>query len=223
MSGAIAIFAKTPGLTPVKTRLAAGIGQPAADEFYALCLNAVERSVQDFLAGRADWVGRWAVAEKAGVENPRWAALGARHTGEGDLGRRLWRIYEGLRFVHGRVLLIGTDSPQITPQRLAQAADLLQSTDFVLGPARDGGFWLFGGRRAVPKTVWDAPAYGGGEVTHDLTAAMADVGLAAPQMLDTLTDVDERDDLDRLVQEMPDTPSDAQRTLREWVQSAVNS
>ncbi len=223
MSGAIAIFAKTPGLTPVKTRLAAGIGQPAADDFYALCLNAVERSVQDFLAARADWVGRWAVAEKAGVESPRWAALGARHTGKGDLGRRLWRIYEGLRFVHGRVLLIGTDSPQITPTRLAQAVELLQASDFVLGPARDGGFWLFGGRRAVPKTVWETPAYGGGDVAHDLTAAMADAGLAAPQLLDTLTDVDERADMYRLVQEMPDTPSDAQRTLREWVQSAVNS
>lgn len=217
MSGAIAIFAKTPGLTPVKTRLAAGIGQPAADEFYDLCLNAVERTVQDCLADRSEWVARWAVAEKAGVADPRWTALGARHTGEGDLGRRLWRIYEGLRFVHGRVLLIGTDSPQITPAMLAQAAELLLETDFVLGPARDGGFWLFGGRRAMPKAVWKTPVYGGPDVTRDLTAAMTDAGLPAPQILDMLSDVDEQENLYYMVQEMPVDMSDAQRALCDWV------
>ncbi len=46
MSAAIAIFVKTPGLSPVKTRLAATIGEEKAKEFYLLSLKAVEKTVK---------------------------------------------------------------------------------------------------------------------------------------------------------------------------------
>jgi glycosyltransferase A (GT-A) superfamily protein (DUF2064 family) len=38
---ALAIFVKTPGLSPVKTRLAEGIGQARAEAFYRLAVDAV--------------------------------------------------------------------------------------------------------------------------------------------------------------------------------------
>jgi len=41
MSGALAIFAKTKSLSPVKTRLAADIGKPLAEAFYSLSVEAV--------------------------------------------------------------------------------------------------------------------------------------------------------------------------------------
>lgn len=121
MTGAVAVFVKTPGLTAPKTRLAASIGPDAAGEFYHHSLDAVEETVSRFLKPRADWIARWAVAEEEGVSHPRWQSFGARHTGPGDLGTRMWRIYEGLRRVHGRVFLIGADAPQLTAQHLKAA------------------------------------------------------------------------------------------------------
>ena len=46
MSGAIAIFVKTPGLSPVKTRLAVKLGQKVAEEFHLTSAQAVAETVQ---------------------------------------------------------------------------------------------------------------------------------------------------------------------------------
>ncbi|GER07093.1 hypothetical protein GCM10007972_18800 [Iodidimonas muriae] len=217
MTGAVAVFVKTPGLTAPKTRLAASIGPDAAGEFYHHSLDAVEETVSRFLKPRADWIARWAVAEEEGVSHPRWQSFGARHTGPGDLGARMWRIYEGLRRVHGRVFLIGADAPQLTAQHLKAAEKVLDSHDFVFGPASDGGFWLFGGRRVVPKEVWTVPRYSTAHARSDLEQAMIEAGLQKPAHLLPLTDVDEVADLAALAQEMPKSRTVSQRKIMGWV------
>lgn len=218
MSGAIAIFAKTPGLTPAKTRLAAGIGTAAAEAFHLHALDAVEATVGDFLKRNPDWIARWAVAEAEGVDVPRWQGFGARHTGPGELGERMWRIHEGLRRVHGRVLLIGADCPQMTPRHLDAAARALDRHETVFGPATDGGFWLFGARRAIPKAVWGVPRWSSPHALADFVAALAGADLPEAARLATLTDVDEAADLARLPDEMPRRPTSAQRRLTVWVE-----
>jgi glycosyltransferase A (GT-A) superfamily protein (DUF2064 family) len=47
------------------------------------------------------------------------------------------------------MVLVGMDTPQVTPRLLADAAGSLTSgeADAVFGPATDGGFWLLGLRR----------------------------------------------------------------------------
>ncbi|MEV1170003.1 DUF2064 domain-containing protein, partial [Nonomuraea sp. NPDC049784] len=42
------------------------------------------------------------------------------------------------------VVLIGMDTPQVTPALLGEAVDALGRHDAVYGPAADGGFWLLG-------------------------------------------------------------------------------
>lgn len=42
------------------------------------------------------------------------------------------------------VIVIGNDCPQLTSEDLQLASDKLQTTDCVIGPASDGGFYLFG-------------------------------------------------------------------------------
>lgn len=217
MSGAIAIFVKTPGLTPAKTRLAAGIGTEAAEAFYLHALDAARTTVGEFLKRHPDWIARWAVAEAAGVEEPRWRRFGARHTGPGGLGERMWRVHEGLRRIHGQVLLIGADCPQMTPRHLAAAARALARHDTVFGPAADGGFWLFGARRAIPRAVWESPRWSGPHALADFAGALHEAGLPDAARLATLTDIDEAADLARLPAEMPRRPSPAQRRLMDWL------
>jgi glycosyltransferase A (GT-A) superfamily protein (DUF2064 family) len=60
-------------------------------------------------------------------------------------------------------LLIGMDTPQVTPKLLAAVADGLADADAVLGPAEDGGWWALALRdprhaevlRAVPMSTSD--------------------------------------------------------------------
>ncbi|MFQ5346257.1 MAG: DUF2064 domain-containing protein [Rhodothalassiaceae bacterium] len=221
MSGAIAILAKTPGLTPAKTRLAATLGTEAAEAFYRLALDAVEAAVTGFLAHHPAWRAVWALAEGEGIDHRRWQRLGAVPSGEGGLGRRMAHVYERFRAAHGGAILIGTDAPQMTSRHLAAAVAALATADFVIGPASDGGFWLIGGRRPVPPELWERPRYSGPHAREDLLTAFAGAGLPQPVPLMTLTDVDEIADLAPMISEMPRDPAPPQAACIAWARSHV--
>jgi glycosyltransferase A (GT-A) superfamily protein (DUF2064 family) len=207
---AIAIFVKTPGLSAVKTRLAAGIGAEAATEFHRLgaaCAGA---------AAAACGASYWAVAERDGL--CRWSDRPALWQGEGGLGSRMSRIYEDLLAHHGAVLLIGADSPQVTPEQLRGAATSLgPATPFVVGHARDGGFWLFGGCTPLPTTVWESVAYSTPNTCRDFLAALAPHG--ATIRASDLFDVDLPADLPDLLSALRalPAPNAAQARLAEWL------
>jgi uncharacterized protein len=56
-------------------------------------------------------------------------------------------------------LLVGMDTPQVTPDLLASAVESLWrvGTDSVLGRAEDGGWWCIGLRRADPAVFLGVP------------------------------------------------------------------
>jgi rSAM/selenodomain-associated transferase 1 len=54
-------------------------------------------------------------------------------------------------------VLIGMDTPQVTPALLGEAADALECHDAVFGPAADGGFWLLGLREPDPSLLLGVP------------------------------------------------------------------
>lgn len=91
-------------------------------------------------------------------------------------------------------LQLGMDTPQATPDHLVEAARRLQDpgTDAVLGPATDGGWWLLGLRdpsaaRCLTTVTMSTPRTG-----EDTLRALWASGQRV-QLLDTLTDVDDRD------------------------------
>lgn len=215
MSAALAIFVKTPGHSPVKTRLAASIGTRAAVEFHALAACAVAE-----VAGAASDMLQpyWAVAEHTALDDPRWRDLPTLWQDEGSLGERLHHIYASLRATHEIVLLVGADAPQITPVLLCRAIDALQDeARFVLGEAHDGGFWLFGGRAPITRETWCGVGYS----RHD-TAAQLREALRLRETYDALpllTDVDTANDLAALAAALSSLPHPlpAQRALSRWL------
>jgi len=61
--------------------------------------------------------------------------------GEGDLGQRMRRsIQDAFAMKMKKVLLIGTDCPDLSPDLVEGALVLLRSSDLVLGPSEDGGY-----------------------------------------------------------------------------------
>jgi rSAM/selenodomain-associated transferase 1 len=62
---------------------------------------------------------------------------------EGDLGRRMASAFdEGFRRGAKRVALVGSDVPWVSRDLVTRSFEALAAADVVLGPARDGGYYL---------------------------------------------------------------------------------
>jgi len=195
MYGAIALFVKTPGISPVKTRLAKELGVEAAESFHLAAARAVA-AVINASAKQAALQGVYAVAEQSALADDLWQDLPCLWQGEGGLGERMSLVYETLLKQYDFVILVGADIPQMTVTHLLKATDWLARDEharFAFGPSVDGGFWLFGGNCSLPHNLW-----------ADVTYSVADTGqqflnkidsLGEVQTITLLQDVDELQDL----------------------------
>ena len=167
MRTAIAIFAKTPGVSPIKTRLAAAIGKERAEEFYHLSVKATEELIQQL---REQSEGKvmpfWALAEKEGSGHPMWNAFDTLWTGDGDLGKRMYTVSAGLLKEYNQVIFIGTDIPQLRPETILEAMERLEAgpDQCVIGPSPDGGFYLIGSAFPIPEEIWTSVTYSRAEI-----------------------------------------------------------
>ena len=216
LSGALAIFVKTPGHSQVKSRLAADCGARYAQDWYrhaAAAVAAVAREAQ----ARFGLAAYWAVAEPEALGE--WPGLPNIAQGEGGLGERMARVHAQLVAHHGFGILIGADAPQVSVALLGEARDWLASTSrrLALGPADDGGFWLFGANVTPPLAAWSIVQYSAAETARDLRNGMNELG--AWHTLATLTDVDHGRDLPSVLHALETLPKPTaeQRALVEWM------
>jgi len=223
MNGAIAIFAKTKSLSPVKTRLAADIGEPLAEAFYTLSVEAVAE-ITKTAQKQSDnnFISYWALAEKEALDYKEWQEFSSLWTGEGDLGMRLHTIYSSLRKKHDYVVLIGTDSPQLEPEIIISAIRKLndQPESCVIGPALDGGFYLFAAKVPITEQIWTKVNYSQSITLEELSSNLAANGITI-QLLSSQGDIDTVNDLKPLLNalEANNNLLPAQRKLYRWLQS----
>jgi uncharacterized protein len=219
MTGGAAIFVKTPGRSPVKTRLATGLGTGPAKAWYELAAAAVA-AVATRVAGLTAY---WAIAEEPADEPPCWRGLPVLQQGEGELGARMARVHAALLARHDYALLLGADTPQLDPAVISAAAEWLSSSAprVVMGPARDGGFWLLGANRQPPLADWLGTACGRADTARGFLAAMAPHG--SWRLLEELTDVDRADDLAPMLAELARlaAPLPEQQRMADWTRAAL--
>ena len=219
MSGAIAIFVKTPGYSALKTRLAATVGAAVAAEWHTRAARAVAE-VATAAAHDAGTEIYWAVAETDAIAAGVWTKLPNLGQGEGDLGARMGRVHAELVRRHGHALLLGADTPQLSVDDLRAALQwcAVEAPRQVLGPARDGGFWLYAANRATAMARWDDVVYSQADTACQVRACFQDRGEWL--VLPTLTDVDRGDDLLPMRRELAAlrSPVPAQRALGAWLE-----
>jgi len=92
MKIAIATFAKTIGLSKVKTRLAKSIGDENAEAFYRLSVSAVREVLQKTQEQNPSIFPHWALGEEEAVDLEQWRSFPCLWTGEGGLGTRLSNV-----------------------------------------------------------------------------------------------------------------------------------
>lgn len=225
MKTALAIFAKTPELSPVKTRLAMDFGQKKAETFYRMSVDAVEEmalTAKELSGNAIDLF--WAAPEKQAVEQITKSFPVLWTEGNG-LGESLANISEELFSRYKQVILIGTDSPQLKPSLILEAIDRLSSKpdSCVVGPSADGGFYLFGSNIRIPKAIWGRVKYSRGDTIKQLLSQLEKAGYFV-SLLSEQIDVDHADDLNLLYQTFHDNQKDilsAQRRLYIWLESKI--
>lgn len=187
------VFARCPEPGRVKTRLARTLGDAAAAALYAAF---VEDQRTRFAA--SPFLVRWAVAPPDTGFAARFAIPAeATFVQQGDdLGARMHAAFarvcdDGA----ARCVLIGSDMPQLAVVTVERAFAALDGADLVLGPARDGGYYLIGARR--PLDVFTGITWGSDTVLAATSRRAADLHLTTA-LLDEDFDVDDADDLTRL-------------------------
>jgi rSAM/selenodomain-associated transferase 1 len=178
----LAVIAKAPVPGRVKTRLC-----PPCTPAQAAAL--AEACLRDTLAAMAALTGPRRVVILDGEPGP-WLTdeLVVAQRG-GGLDERLAAAFDDLP---GPTLILGMDTPQVTPAQLRAALDALRRHDAVLGPTADGGYWCIGLARACPDALLGVPM-SRPDTLHAQRARLAEQGIAWAEV-DELIDIDTIDD-----------------------------
>ena len=89
------------------------------------------------------------------------------------------------------MIIIGSDLYHLEAKHLIEAFDHLESNDFVLGPASDGGYYLLGMKQMYSKLFLNKQ-WGTSSVLHD---TLKDIKSSSVNLLEELNDIDTYDDL----------------------------
>lgn len=110
-----------------------------------------------------------------------------------DLGERMYRSMASGLERYEKVILVGSDAPQIDSGYLQNAVEALENVDVVLGPAEDGGYVLIGANRLQPDW-FEQVAWSSASVYKDTVAQLEATG-ASWHALSVMRDIDRPEDL----------------------------
>jgi hypothetical protein len=143
------LLARPPVAGRVKTRLAADLGPAPTLELYrallADTLDAIAPLARRGWRVRVEWSAPCRLRSRPSLRR-RGVRSGLQ--ARGGLGRRIEAaLRRALRAGASCAIAIGADAPHLGRLPLLRAAALLKGAEVVLGPARDGGYYLIGARR----------------------------------------------------------------------------
>jgi len=141
------IFTRNPELGKVKTRLAKDLGDQSALDIYKFLLGHTVAITEALPI-----IKEVHYSEKI-YENDIWDASiyqKKQQVGE-DLGDRMLHAFaEGFKNGYSNIIIIGSDMYDITSEELMAAFKELDTKEFVIGPAEDGGYYLLGMHKLKP-------------------------------------------------------------------------
>ena len=184
------IFVRNPIPGKVKTRLAKTIGHDKALEVYNELVahtHAVAKKISfDKAVFYSDEIIQDDVFDLKSFQ---------KYDQEGsDLGKRMLNAFKlafGKRY--RRVVIIGSDSFEISPKIIKQAFDELAYNNFVIGPSHDGGYYLLG-MSALHVSLFKNKRWSHDEVLQDTLIDIRNMN-GSYKLLKELIDVDTEEDL----------------------------
>jgi uncharacterized protein len=186
---ALLIFAKNPVLGKVKTRLAVSIGNEKALMIYKNLLFYtfdVAQNTDSFVFACFD------EKDDFTLSSIEFDAFYKQQNG--DLGHKMYQAFDHA-FAKGfeQVVVIGTDCLDLTGELIQQAHQKLANSDFVIGPAKDGGYYLLGMKKNN-KNIFKNIDWSSEKVLEQTLEKIKTQNLTVA-LLKTLSDIDTLEDL----------------------------
>lgn len=200
MQKTIAIcFAKTPGLTPAKTRLAKNLGTKKSESLYHLMVNRCKELMEQL----NDIHSIVAVNEEEGLDHSTWKNQQTYLQHPGQLGDKLAHAETHFLKSYQQILFWGTDSPSLSISDFDLARQNLNASPQTIIAAHDGGFILYGSRRPIGEDCWKAVPY---SCANTLTELMKHTS-PETHLFTTRHDLDTVEDIPLVIGEMQAIPS----------------
>ena len=194
------VFARLPELGRVKTRLAAEIGAARALAVYEAMLGDLIASIGPSSAEtEIEFLWPPTPAANGAALRRAFAQHAVAMQAGPTLGDRLSMAFSERFFFHRteKIVAIGVDDPLLPRTLVDHAFALLDSCEYVLGPAEDGGYYLLGCRAlSFEPSVFRDIAWGTPSVlstTIGRIAATERTMVLLPERFD----IDTADDLER--------------------------
>jgi len=188
LKNALVIFTRNPELGKCKTRLAKVIGDKSALEIYKYLLQHTANVSKEVDADR------FVFYSESIQDNDIWddSFFNKKLQYGNDLGERMQNAFQQLfDSNYKNVIIIGSDLLDLNSAIINKAFSLINEYDAVIGPAKDGGYYLLGLKAANPK-LFKNKVWGTETVRRD---TLNDLKNSTVFTLDELNDIDTFEDM----------------------------
>lgn len=183
------IFVKNliPGM--VKTRLAEDIGIDKALDVYHELVHHTHKITKKIDVDKAVYYSEYVEIEDI------WDNGDFKLTSQKGftLGEKMSNAFDEAFDSYNKVIIIGSDCYDLNSKTIKLAYEMLEEHDLVVGPAKDGGYYLLGMKEFIPQIFQDKE-YSTDTVLKELLVESEELQLDVYQ-LPTLNDIDTLDDL----------------------------
>lgn len=144
---------------------------------------------------------------------------------DGDLGMRMSNCFRELDQSHAgpgaeRVVIIGSDSPDLPAEFIQRAFAELETKTVVIGPAQDGGYYLIGANRWIPE-IFAAIPWSTSQVFQVTCNRLLELQLPFA-ILPTWYDIDEQADWERFRSSWAQFYEGHSKWDQSWIQFAAD-
>ncbi|PKO47090.1 MAG: DUF2064 domain-containing protein [Betaproteobacteria bacterium HGW-Betaproteobacteria-22] len=217
------LLCKRPAPGYGKQRLAKAIGQDLACQVAEALLSSALEDVLSWpgvvVIAPADVKDREWVKQLVQQQNVNHDRIKVLPQITGSLGLRINALDRTLRHSgFDELIFIGSDAPDITQVNLNEIKELFKNVNVVLKPTIDGGVSIMANNQPWPdlsQLAWSTAQF-----KTDLTALCQHYGLSIAH-LETGFDVDECEDLKRIVHQLAQDQRPARRTLVELAKKII--
>ena len=195
------VFTRYPEPGSTKTRMIPLLGAQGAAQLHKEMTEHLMKQIQDLPASR-DLLIEILFEGGDPFLFKKWLGNDYQYTAQykGELGIRMAQAFK-TSFKHGAfsTVIIGSDIPGITADLINEAFERLADTNLVLGPAKDGGYYLIGLQKdvmagAVPL-LFSSISWGTGIVLEQTINKAEKQGFSY-SLIKELEDVDKPEDID---------------------------
>ncbi len=192
MKNALIIFVRKPELGKVKTRLAADIGDENALKVYNDLLTHTCVITKGLPLDKYAFYSEKVTGEDLWNKNGFYRKI----QNGNNLGEKMENAFKVLfNESYEKLIIIGSDCFELDESLISKAFEQLDNYDVVIGPAKDGGYYLLGMSKTYPflfrNKKWSTDS-----VCNDTMQDIQEHNLSCFQ-LPVLTDVDTKEDYNK--------------------------